>query len=268
MIKKLLLEPLFQFLFLGALLYGYYTQTAQNNMLEREKIPITKDEILQIKAKYKNEFNRELSGEILDAYIQQKYQEKILLNEAYTLGLDKKDEVISQRLLKQMHYILLNSSELVEPSEKELFAYYKKNIADYSEVQTLSFSQLIFSEQNREKSDALYELFQVSKLNPNALKSFSKESNIQNVNYEEIKNSYGKFFANKIISLKQGVWYKNIHSKLGKHLLIITNKNILKPYSFDEVQDRVYKDFLREHKEKNIQNAYTEIETQYSLDLE
>jgi len=272
-IKKIVFEPLLQFLLLGFILYLYYDYITPDVQLGNKKvINVSSYELQQIKFNYKKEWQKEINEEQLKALIAKKYYEKILLNEAYSLGLEKQDKEISKRLLKQMHFLMLNSSEILEPTEEELHKYYLKNIGDYSNIKTISFSHIYFSNPEDKKIKSTFKLLTIAKIDANHAASFSEDcsekNDIKNLTYNEVKAIFGHYFASKIFKLKKGLWHNRIRSKNGVHLVYITKKVIGDAYIFDEVQDRVYLDYLNEYRRNKENEAYKRISSQYSLKVE
>ncbi len=268
MIKKIISEPLLHFLILGFFLYIYYSLTSSDNQFQKKKvINISSNEITQIKIEYKKKWEKEINSIALKAYKTKMQYDKLLLSEAYALGLEKQDKVISDRLLRQMHFIMLNSSELVEPTEEELHSYYTKHLSDYSKVNNLSFSHIFFHNQKDEKISQILDLIKTVDLNATQAVNFGDRfqfsNNIDNITMAEAKIIYGNYFAEKLFKLQKGIWHNAIESKFGSHIVYITNKNIGVAYLFDEVEDRVYKDYLNEIRKIKEDEAYKKISSQY-----
>lgn len=269
-VKKIALEPLFHFLVVGFVLYLFYDVSSDEQVKSKKIIEISPQELQQIKSEYKKEFSKDISEDELDASIQKKYYEKMLLNEAYSLGLEKQDELISKRLLEQMQHIMTGSA-VMEPSEELLYKYYEKNKGDYSSINTLTFSQIYFYNPKNEAIFTTLKALQIADVNPLKASSFGEESassnQIKDVTFGEVEELYGKYFASKVFSLKRGMWHKAIQSKYGVHLVYVTDKNVGEPYSFDEIQERVYADYMQEERQKKEDEAYRKISSQYSLEV-
>lgn len=270
-VKKIALEPLFHFLVFGFILYVFYNLSSDEPLKSKKIIEISSHELQQIQSEYKKEFHKEMRKEELEAFKQKKYYEKMLLNEAYSLGLEKQDEFITQRLLKQMKHIMVSSSSVVEPSEEELYQYYEKNKEDYSVINSLSFSQIYFANPKNEGIETTLSALQLAEVNASQASSFGEESSIpnqiNNATFNELEEMGGKYFASKLFSLKKGVWHKPVLSKLGAHVLYVREKNVGEAYSFDEVQDRVYGDYLEEARKKREDAAYKKISSQYTFEV-
>lgn len=269
---KILQEPFFHFLLLGGFLYLYYLTTPSAEQVSNKKtITISSQEIQSIRDTYKRGTNQVLSEKELELYIDKYYYEKVLKNEAYLLGLDKKDEVIQQRLLKKMQFIMTNSIKIDEPTEEQLQEYYKNNIKEYSDIDSLSFSNIFFKKK-REDSDEFYELLLLEDVNASDSASYGDQCRLTNfvkdISLDEAKIIYGNYFAIKLFKFKSGVWHKSIASKFGMHYIYVTDKKVKNAHPFDEVEDRVYEDYKENQRRVQKEQSFKKIATQYSLEVE
>lgn len=270
-IKKIALEPLLHFLIIGFLFYLYYNATTAEQVKGAIVIKISPQEIKELKSAYKQAFSKELDTGELNTLKQKIYYEKMLLNEAYSLGLDREDKEIQKRLLKQMQQIMRKSSSQTEPKEVDLYAYYMKHIEDYSHINTISFTHIYFANVDEEKAQQTLQVLRVTDINVADTAAFGEKfiapSQIDNLTLEQVQSLFGKYFASRLFLLKKAVWHKPLHSKYGSHLVYITDKNIGKAYGFDEVQDRVYMDYMAEELQKREKEAYKKTSSQYTLEV-
>jgi len=261
LLKKILYEPLFHFLLIGSAIYIYYiSQTVAQIKSPIEKIVVSKQEIPN---------SMQLSSGELTLEIRKSYYEKVLLNEAYGLGLDRSDSEIKERLIKQMHYILLNSVKYVEPTQEELYKYYKEHIEDYSETQKISFYNLFFA-YDQEKAKRVYEMLELLDANTTLGEGVCGDEEkcfIKEISLVELKKLYGNYFTNQLFRIKKGAWHQPIRSKKGVHVVYINSKKIAEAYPFDEVEDRVYQDYLQERKKRILMQSYKDILSNYYLEV-
>ena len=270
---KVLSEPLVHFLLAGFLLYLYYGfKTSDSGEEEKIVVNVSSSEVGQIKSKHRMNWNQDLNDEFLKALIAKKHYEKILLQEAFALELEKTDEAIQKRLLNRMKFLLSNKNELLEPSEEKLREYYLKNIDDYSVVRSITFSHIYFSDSKNKKIKGVDELLKTVDVDQNNAAYFSEEfrpSNyVENATLLDVEKQYGKYFTTKLSIMKSRTWHDLINSKLGVHFVYVETKRVGDPYEFDEVQDRVYEDYLREYRRSGIDEAYESVSAKYSLKVE
>jgi len=266
-------EPLTHFLLLGLILFIYFDIISTDVQTQNKTvITLSSSEIIKLKTEYKHRYHKEIDKTQLQELIEQKFYEKLLIDEALSLNLVMQDDIIIKHLLKQMQFIMVNSKEFVEPTEEELLAYYKSNIQDYSHINRLSFSHIYFSKRDDKRIEELLTLLNITDKNGSVASSFGDKfqgvTDIKDSSYEEIKKEYGNYFTSKLFISKSSVWSQKIFSKYGTHLVYITDKNITTPYSFDDVQDRVYEDYLREQRIKKERDAYKVIRAQYILKVQ
>lgn len=268
MVKKILMEPIVHFLILGGILYLYYDVTHKVTP-RKTVISISQFDIQKMKQSYKKEFHKAISKEYLDALIAQKYYEKILLNQAQTLKIVQDDAQITAMIIKKMGFILSNTTKVKEPSEDELYQYYKKNITDYSKVDSLSFYQIYFSQQNEHSAKELLKLLSVVDINATTVATFGEKSqfpnSVKNSTYGAVEKEFGKYFTRKLFRLKSKKWHKGIHLQEGVSLVYITQKRVGEALPFDEVQDRVYSDYMSEKREQVKKDAYKKLSIQYEM---
>ncbi len=271
-IKKIISEPLFHFIFLGFILYFYYNITADTKVDEIKIVNISSYELQQIKQDYKKKWNQDINDEYLKALIAKKYYEKLLLNEAYSLGLEKQDKVISERLLKQMKHIMINSSKLIEPNEEELHRYYLEHIDDYSHVSSISFTHIFFANPTAKEVEETLKLLKIANIDVSKASYFGEKfilpNSVENHTYEKIKSIYGKYFTQRLFSFKQGMWHNAVLSKYGTHLIYVVHKSVGESYPFDEIEDRVYEDYLYQYRLEKENQSYKSISSQYKLEVE
>ena len=266
-VKKIFLEPFFHFILMGVALYFFYDISQETDISSKEVIKISSSDIAQLKSKYKNSFNKDATSVEIAYLVKNLEYEKILLKEAKTLNLDTQDSIITKRLIDKMHYIMNEQGSKVEPSEEELLSFYKMNMKEYSQIQTLSFSHIYLNTNEIIKAQKLLSFIKNSNLNPKDASSFSdtfsRGNSEKDINFNDLKESYGNYFAKKVVQLKSNTWSQPLHSKDGIHLVYIRDKIVSFPYSFDEVQDRVYSDYIEELKNESIKLSYKKLTSQY-----
>ncbi len=271
-IKHIFLEPFFHFILLGTVLYMFYNSTQKDNDMTKEIINISEYETTQLKNIYQTTYSKKADEKTVQYLIKNRVYEKILLKEARSLKLDQTDPIIVNRMIKKMHFIMTNESANIEPTEEELYLFYKKNIKDYSQIKDISFSHIFLDTFAIKKATDLLKLLTIADVNPKDAKSFSDKlegnSQLKNLNYTMLKAQYGVYFANKIFLQRSATWSKPIQSKYGLHLIYVTSKNTTDSYDFNEVIDRVYQDYLYERQKRTLKEAYQKFSLQYELKKE
>jgi hypothetical protein len=267
--NKLFKEPLFHFLIFGGLIYTYYQSATVENKMNKNIILVSKYDIKNMNSKYQNLFNKKPDEDEFDAFIKQMYFEEILLNEAYSLGLHKEDKEITSKLLNKMNYIITHKIAQKEPSEDELYEYYKNNIDDYSKKINLTFSYIHIEDAQTEDVKWLLKLLNsVNKDKNTSLKDgYFTLKKMKNITKDELSEKFGKYFAQKLFQLKKGNWNSEVYSKTGSYLVYVDSYCVDDPYSFDEIEHMVYRDYIQEQLLQGRKSFFDSLQNQYILKI-
>ena len=262
-IRKIIYEPLFHFLLLGGFLYFYFDVFSTTSSDTKTIISISQNN-LQHTAFIED-------GVPSSLRVKKEFQDKVLLHEAYKQGLYEEDKVVRGKILTKMKFIVENSEVLKEPTEEELLAYYKKNIDTYSKRKSISFSNIFFKNIDKKEEVIIYEFLQDE--DGSVVHDFSLifpeklMKRYENISKEELELLFGKYFTLKIMGQKKGVFSKIIPSSYGSHFIYIDNYKVGESYSFDEVIDRVYRDYKDEKLAKKRKKYFLQLEDKYTLEV-
>lgn len=267
-LRAIIREPYIHFLFVGLLLYLYYQRIHPSSLSKKkESIVIEHSKIENINQTLSKQLGRELHPSELNLMIERLYFEKILLHEALDLKLEQKDREIQRKLITQMRQIL--TPVAVEPSEEQLYHYYQKHRDDYGITHQISFAHIYFKEKQQRDIKSFVEMLNLKSIEPqNAMQygdKFAQGNQISSWRQSQVKQLFGKYFAKQIWRLQRQRWYGAIRSRYGYHIVFITQKQSQEFYSFDEVEDRVYSDYMQEQKDEALLSSYKKLSTQYIL---
>jgi len=271
-LKKILFEPLFHFAILAVVLFVVLDETQDSSPATQEKAskPLLIDK-QHLKREYESHWNKKISDVALDALVQKKFYDELLLNEALTLNLIKEDREVQKRLILKMKQIVSADISDLELSEEELYKYYKKNRDDYSMKKNISFCHVFFKEVNFKDIEETLQTLKIASISAKDAKYFGdlfeKPSCVKRIDSTDLSKLYGKYFAFKLFNLKKGIWHKAIASKYGHHLVYIKEQIVDEIYEFEEVQDRVYKDYKYELAAQATRRAFLKFESKYKIEV-
>ena len=272
-LSKVFREPFFHFFIFGLLLYIYYNLvTDESSQVNKKIIALTSYDSDYIKSSFEKLWHREPRKAELNALIQEHYNEQILLDEALVLELEKTDSVIRRRLIEKMQHIMTNTISLEEPTEVVLETYYKKHLEAYKKRDRISFSHVYYKALNTKQIHQVNILFTSLKIEPKNAHLFGDDfvagNQIVDINHSACKTQFGNYFTREIYKLMPKQWHGPIRSKLGMHFVYINEVYATQPYTFDEVEYRVYQDYLRDRKKQAYEDAFKKISQQYELKRE
>src|SRR5215510_14837034 len=129
MIRRLLREPLVQFLLAGVLLFAAYSamERGRGGAASSKQIQLTLDDLRQVQSSFQAQWRRPPTAEEFSRLVDSKVQEEFLYREALALGLDKGDTIVKRRLAQKMEFLAEDVSALHEPTTAELQAWFEQH---------------------------------------------------------------------------------------------------------------------------------------------
>lgn len=266
MIKKVIREPFFHFILLGALiflLYGWLNRDAQHP--EGYDITITPDQQVKMAVQYEKNFGRLPDSITMQNLIAAEIKNEIYYRESLRLGLDIDDEIIRRRLKQKYEFIQLDNFVADEPTEEVLKAYYEKHSSSYLSPSTYTFEHQYFSPDKRKDPLRTAQDYQVGigKADP-----FHIPSPLSSQDIEDVRDAFGYQFAQELMSITSLEETHVIESGFGYHVVQILSKESSAPIPFEEAKGRVYQDYIQEQRNTSNEEMYDDLLGQYEVVVE
>ena len=231
--KKLISEPLFHFLLIGAGLFllfggkgGPAALSGGPSGPQSPKIVVTQGDIDQLVETFQRTWQRaptqgEISG-MVDSFI----RDEIYYREAVTAGLDRDDSVIRRRMRLKMEFIFEDIAAQREPTDEELLAYMKKDPDSYLADPMMAFRHVFVNTDKRGQSAKTHAQQVLVRLNEGADPGsvgdpFLLNSEMELLPLREIGKQFGEAFSTKLLALEQGKWQGPVRSGFGLHLVFV-----------------------------------------------
>lgn len=277
--KKLLKEPLFHFLAIGAGLFFLYSfLNPVEEQIDNNIIRIEESDIQRLMKAYKQNWNALPDSATLKSLLKEEIKAEVFYREALRMQLDHNDEIIRRRLKQKYEFLVKDLADSQQPNDTELTAFYDQNPELYKEETKLSFSQIYFSpdKRNAPLEDAQKELNQLvnKRENIEKLKGFGDAFHLQEYfaerDFNDVRQLFGQDFAKAIFALEKEGWATPIESGYGIHLVNITaiQDESIKP--FKEVKDKVIGDWKiaqqQRYNEQLYENLLKKYEVEYDLE--
>ena len=261
----ILREPLAQFLFLGALLYGgYFLFIGPDEPIEEQKrfIYIDENRINWLKALWERKFKRPPTSEELQQQIARYEKETVYYREALALGLDREDSIIKRHLADKLRFLREDVVTPDKPSRQALLEYYQANRDRYTSSSRYSLKHLYFSlasGQEKAFDNAKQALVRLQQ-DPEAVADIRTDPLSLKHRYEDqgvksLSRIFGSRFANALADRPVAEWFGPVASGYGIHLVYIDSHTKPALMEFEQVIDRVERAWI-DQRQKALNEAY------------
>ncbi|MEO0368623.1 MAG: hypothetical protein AAF197_07535, partial [Pseudomonadota bacterium] len=136
--KKWLSEPLVHFFLAGGLIFLVNAWLSAENSSDRVII-ISEADIASLRANWVRQWRRAPSQQEMAGLIELEVEQEILVREGLALDMDVGDEVVRNRMIQKMKFLL--EEEVPEPNQSDLQAWFKNNQDKYQAPVRYSFAQ-------------------------------------------------------------------------------------------------------------------------------
>ncbi|NRG17745.1 peptidyl-prolyl cis-trans isomerase [Rhizobiales bacterium] len=273
-IRRMLAEPFFQFLTIGAIVFGLYSFIDRGETGHaRQTVEVGPGRIAQLYQTFFRTWQRPPTDEemrgLVDAYV----KEEIFYREGRKLGLDRDDTVFRRRLQQKMEFLMEPGASELSPSDEELAKYLKDNREKFRMSERIAFRQIFLNPQKRggeAEADAAALL--------NALRSAEGEIDVGRhgdptllpqtvplVTAEQIENTFGKEFAQELSKAEAGIWTGPWRSTYGRHLVRVDQREAARDPALDEIRDVVLREWQADKRRKVAEERYLELKEKYEV---
>ena len=88
------------------------------------------------------------------------------------------------------------------------------------------------------------------------------------VTEHDVAGLFGSAFAERLVDLPTGVWSGPVESSYGLHLVLLHERTAGRGPAFEEVRDRVHRNFMLERRREAREAAYVELFKKYTVTRE
>ncbi len=271
--KKILKEPLVQFMLMGVFLFVLYGIVNKNKNAD-EIIILDQNDVDNIIASWEMQWKRIPTEEELTNLLVQNVKQEIFYKEALKMNLDHNDEIIKRRLSQKMQFLSNDIASLKVPSEEDLQIFFNENKVKYEIPSTYTFYQIIFSPDKR--NNPLNDANKVLKEFKNA--SFDEMKNkgdqmpfeyyMSDVNAKDIAYQLGSLLSERFEQIPLNQWYGPVTSSFGEHLIYIVSKTDKHIPELAGVKKDVLIDYEYDQQQKTNEAIIKELKKKYSIKLD
>jgi peptidyl-prolyl cis-trans isomerase C len=277
-VKRLLNEPLLQFLVIGLLLFvGYQVlNRGSDAAAQSNRIELSEDDLRQMSIAWLAQGRPAPTAQQMQSLVELRVREEILYREAVALGLDKGDTIVKRRLAQKMEFLTEDVSAIKEPTVEELKVWFKSNANSFALSPRVSFRHLYFSPDQRGEAShgsaeqALLQLVGKSGEWPGAAAladPFMFQDFYGDRSYDDVAKLFGPGFAKALFEVKPGVWQGPIESGYGWHLVWADAIAPARVPSFEEIEPEVRSAWLTYERAELKRKAFDAIRSRYVVSL-
>lgn len=279
-IRRLLREPLSHFVLLGALLFVVEAiVSGPGAAMETERAPIvvSPERVEGLAARYERQTGRRPSPTELRAAVDRFLRSEVLRRRALELGLGEGDDVISQRLIQKMEFILDNRVEVAAPTDESLLAFMEANAERYRSPPRTSFTHIFFAPDRRQggaEADAeatlaaLLSSSPVPERAPERGDPFMLQYDFVRRSADDVRRSFGSAFADALEASRLGEWSGPMISSYGVHLVRVGERTDGGMPSVESVRRRVEAEWSDAAREDAVESAARELIESYPVIIE
>ena len=274
--KKLLTDPLFHFLLVGAALFIIFELYSNTGESFEDKILITQGNITALESNFARTWQRPPTEKELLGLIEESVRDEIAYREAVKMGLDQNDSYIKRRLRMKMELLIEDIGTLEPPSERELLDYLENNREAFRKEPKVGFSHVYLNVEKRANTleeDVRMLLQQLngigSEANPENFGDaimLPKHYPLSSLNI--IARQFGSNFADDIAGLRPGSWHGPIESSYGLHLVLIHESVAGRDPDLSEIRPAVEREYVAKRQREIKEEAYQKLKEQYPVEID
>lgn len=274
--RRLLGEPLVQFLLVGLALFGawHLVRPADAGPDASNRIVITEGDVRQMEADWASQGMPPPTPEQLRALLEAKVREEVLYREALALGLDKGDAIVRRQLARKMEFVTEDLSKLQEPKPGQLRAWFDKHKDQFALPGRATFRHLYFSPDRRgthTQADAEAALARLAgkPMDEQAVPGdpFMFQGYYGDRSLEVVAKEFGPAFAKSLAELQPGAWTGPVESGYGWHLVYIDSMTPPRIPDFEEIGPEVRNAWIEEQREQARNKLYQAMRARYEVVL-
>ncbi len=288
--KKILQEPLFQFLLIALLLLGgerlINADDYLNNYADQQYHIVVDDQVLlqfmQLQAKTFKPEEAMASLTALSVGDRQRLvddyaRNEALFREAMALNLNQNDQIIRRRLIQKMDYLAQGFYDDIEPLTKDdLLAYYAEHQQNYKKPASATFTHVFISSEKRSVEEAkilavkLHSQLIIEHVPfenaPRYGERFLYHRNYVNRDDDEIGSHFGDGFQQQLFDYQiSDQWQGPVQSNFGWHLVLLVKNTPAYIPEFTEIASTVFADTQRQQQQELKRQAIDGLMAKYKI---
>ena len=274
--KRLLREPLFHFLLLGAVIFALDGLRNRAAGPGEDEILVSSGRVENLAALFAKTWQRPPTEAELRGLVDDFILEEALYREGVALGVDQNDTIIRRRVRQKMEFVVDDIIEQAEPTEADLQQWLREHPESYTRPERYRFRHLFLNPERRGTdltADAARILIELRDLPEDSdPRRLGDPSLIEHAFADEsaraIASTFGENFVDSLATLPIGEWSGPVESAYGAHLVRVDGRTEGQLQPFDAVREAVRRDWAAAKREEAVERFREGILARYRATVE
>jgi hypothetical protein len=251
-------EPLVHFCILGALIFGADT-VLHPPKKDDHTILVTKALRQSFIDNFDEDRARVPSNEELQKMIDSWVASEILYREGKSLGVDRGDEMIRNRIAYKLQLLIFDQVKVPQPSDEELRAWFANNHERFDEPERVGFYLTPATDETTARRDL--QDIQTRRESPELQKQTRA---ILARPLPSVAPSFGEGFRDALLALPFGEW-DVLRSKDGWHVVRLDSRRAGSLAKLEDVRDEAARIWHTDETRKHAWEAVNRLKVQYTV---
>ena len=273
---RIIREPLFHFLILGAVIFAVYSLVTRHKTDEPGQIVVTRGATENLMTGFTRTWQRPPTEEELQGLLRDYIREEAAYREALALGLDRDDMIVRRRLRQKLEFVSDELATRAEPTNAELQSFLQAHKEMFQSEPLFTLRQIYFdprrhdnnihTEVTRVLDDLLHSGLQVP--HADLGDPFLLQPDFDDISLSDLKKTFGEQFAAAVSGLPVGSWHGPIESGYGAHLIYVLKHTDSQLPALSQVREQVRRAYLEGKRRDATDKFYQELLKRYTIRIE
>jgi hypothetical protein len=272
LLRRVLAEPLAQFLVIGLALFAVYEAVGGDRGPEGSRIVVDRPLVDQIAERYRLVWQREPTPAELRALIEEHVRDEVFFREGVAAGLEMDDVIIRRRVRQKLEVLAEESGEDTPANDAALEAYLDANATRYAAPVSLDVEQIFFDSAKAgpyvaevAARDALRTLEAGGRAPAGDTSLLPRRA--QGRRPAELEAVFGETFADAVTAIPVGRWQGPVISPFGAHIVRVIARTPGKTPQLAEVRDAVVRDWEAARRKRALESYYRRVRERYQIEF-
>lgn len=277
-LQKLIREPLFHFLVLGALIFVVAGRIRGSDPASGETIVVTQSQIESMVVGFSRTWMRSPTQEEMRGLVDDYVREEVLYREAKAMGLDQDDVIVRRRMRQKFEFLAEQvAAKSGAPSEQDLEAYLQQHPDQYREEPSFTFEHIFFSREKHGASTEVEARTVLARLGDSKDRAADAETlgdafllpaRFEKISPGETARLFGENFAKHLTMVEPGRWAGLLESSYGLHLVRVDERTPGATPPLASVRESVLRDLLNDQRKQELDAQYAKLRARYTVTVE